>query len=44
MDLILDTTYVLPLFGLKLEITKTFDNELKKLWKNGLKGYNLIIS
>jgi predicted nucleic acid-binding protein len=42
-SIILDTTYVLPLFGIKIEISQKFQNEIKLLWKNGIKGYNVFL-
>ena len=43
VNLVLDTTFVLPLFGLKVKISKNFDSELKELWKSGLDGYDIYL-
>ena len=42
-SIILDTTYVLPLFGINIEISQKFQNEIKLLWKNGIKGYDVFL-
>lgn len=42
-SLVLDTTFVLPLFGLKIKISNDFDGELKELWKNGLENYSIYL-
>ena len=39
-SIILDTTYVLPLFGIKIDTASKFQDEIKILWKNGLSGYS----
>ena len=39
-SIILDTTYVLPLFGIKIDMTSKFQDEIKLLWKKGITGYN----
>jgi predicted nucleic acid-binding protein len=44
VDLILDTSYILPLFGIKIKISDTFDDELRRFWKNGLEGYKIFFS
>ena len=43
VNIVLDTTYTLPLFGIKVKISDTFDDELREFWKNGLKGYNIYL-
>ncbi len=40
---ILDTTYVLPLFGIKMDLSPDFKEKIKILWKNGLKGYEIYL-
>ena len=42
-SIILDTTYVLPLFGIKMNIFESFKEELKQLWKNGIKDYDVYL-
>ena len=39
--LIMDTTYILPLFGIKIIELTNFKKFSKELWSNGLKGFNL---
>ena len=41
--LILDTTYILPLFGIKIIELSNFKYISKELWSNGLKGYDLYL-
>ncbi|MHA1257200.1 MAG: PIN domain-containing protein [Promethearchaeota archaeon] len=41
--LILDTTYILPLFGIKIIELSDFKKISGQLWSNGLKGYDLYI-
>lgn len=41
--LILDTTYILPLFGIKILELSNFKKIAKQLWSNGLKGYDLYL-
>ena len=38
-SLILDTTFILPLFGIKIKIDDDFERDLKQVWKNEIKGY-----
>ena len=40
--LVLDTTYVLPTFGIEVNISK-FENEITSLWKNGVNGYKIYL-
>ncbi len=42
-SIILDTTYVLPLFGIKIEISQKFQDKIKLLWKIGIKGYDVFL-
>jgi predicted nucleic acid-binding protein len=42
-SIILDTTYVLPLFGIKINLSQNFQEEIKLLWKNGIKEYNIFL-
>ena len=42
-NLILDTTYVLPLFGVDIDLTPNFKNELKNLWKHGIPGLKIFL-
>jgi len=42
-SIILDTTYVLPLFGIKINLFEDFQEELRQLWKNGLKRYEIFL-
>jgi len=42
-SIILDTTYVLPLFGIKIELSENFLEELSQLWKNGIKEYEVYL-
>lgn len=41
--LILDTTYILPLFGIKIIELSNFKKISKELWSNGLKGYSIYL-
>jgi len=41
--LILDTTYILPLFGIKIIGLSNFKQVSNELWLNGLKGYSLYL-
>jgi len=38
-SLILDTTFILPLFGIKIKMDDDFESDLKQVWKNEIKGY-----
>jgi hypothetical protein len=42
-NIILDTTYVLPLFGIDISLNKSSINEIKELWKHGLKDCSIYI-
>lgn len=42
-SIILDTTYVLPLFGIKIELSLKFEEQIKLLWKNGINGYKVFL-
>lgn len=41
--LIIDTTYILPLFGVKIIELDNFKKISKELFSNGLKGYNIYL-
>ena len=41
--LIFDTTYILPLFGIKINELKDFNNVSKTLWSKGLKGHKIYL-
>jgi len=42
-SLIIDTTYILPLFGIKIIELSNFKEISKELWSNGLKGYSIYL-
>lgn len=42
-SLILDTTFILPLFGIKIKMDDDFENDLKQIWKNKIKGYDVYL-
>ena len=42
-SLIIDTTFILPLFGIKIHISKGFQEEIKKIWNNSIKGYDVYL-
>ena len=42
-SLIIDTTYILPLFGIKIIELSNFKEISKELWSNGLKGYRIYL-
>ena len=44
INLLLDTTYVLPLFGIDINLDNDFREEIKQLWKKGVKNYNIYLS
>lgn len=37
--LILDTTFILPLFGIKIKMDDEFESDLRRVWKNEIEGY-----
>ncbi|MHA1278587.1 MAG: PIN domain-containing protein [Candidatus Helarchaeota archaeon] len=41
--IILDTTYVLPLFGIKIKLSQEFQNDIELLWKKGIIGYDVYL-
>ena len=41
--LVLDTTYVLPLFGILPTLGNGFIEELKNMWENGLSGIEILL-
>ena len=44
LSLLLDTTYILPLFGIGINLDGDFREEIKQLWKKGVKNYNIYLS
>ena len=42
-SLILDTTFILPLFGIKVKMDDDFETDLKEVWKNEIKGYTVYL-
>jgi len=42
-SLILDTTFILPLFGIKIEMGNDFESDLTQIWKNKIKGYDVYL-
>jgi hypothetical protein len=42
-SLIIDTTYILPLFGIKIIELSNFKEISNELWSNGLKGYHIYL-
>jgi len=42
-SLILDTTFILPIFGIKIKISKDFESHIKKVWKNKIKGFEVVL-
>jgi len=42
-SIILDTTYVLPLFGIKIKLSLKFEEQIKILWKNGINEYKVFL-
>lgn len=42
-SLVLDTTYILPLFGIKIKDLSNFKQISKQLWSKGLKGYKIYL-
>ncbi len=43
VPLILDTTYALPVFEIRIDLTPTFHEDLKSLWKMGKMGFKLYL-
>jgi len=41
--LILDTTFILPLFGIKIKMDDEFESNLKRIWKNEIEGYHVYL-
>ena len=37
--LILDTIFILPLFGIKIKMDEEFESDLKRVWKNEIEGH-----
>ncbi len=44
LSLLLDTTYVLPLFGINIDLNSDFREEIRQLWKKGVKNYKIYLS
>ena len=42
-SLILDTTFILPLFGIKIDLDKDFEDDIKQVWMNNIKGYDVYL-
>ena len=42
-NIILDTTFILPLFGIEILLTPNFENEIKSLWKNGHEDFQVYL-
>lgn len=40
---VLDTTYVLPLFGIDVELGPGFKDALRSLWNHGIRGHKLVL-
>lgn len=43
INVILDTTFVLPLFGIRPSFEEKNINEIKSMWEKGINGFNLIL-
>ncbi|MGV9171654.1 MAG: type II toxin-antitoxin system VapC family toxin [Promethearchaeia archaeon] len=41
--LILDTTFILPLFGVKIDLKRGFQQKMKDIWKNKIEGYQVYL-
>lgn len=42
--IILDTTYLLPVFGIEIDKSEEEINQIKKMWIHGLVGFDLYVS
>ncbi len=42
-SIVLDTTYVLPLFGIEIVQAQGFQDFIEKLWKKGIAGYKVYL-
>ncbi|MHA1274741.1 MAG: PIN domain-containing protein [Promethearchaeota archaeon] len=42
-SIILDTTYILPLFGIEINLSKPFLEDLKKIWKNEIEDFKIYL-
>ncbi|MHA1360908.1 MAG: hypothetical protein ACTSRC_22530 [Candidatus Helarchaeota archaeon] len=42
-SIVLDTTYVLPLFGIEIVQAQGFQDFIVKLWKKGIAGYKVYL-
>ncbi len=41
--IILDTTYILPLFGIEVDLTPDFNKTIKRIWSSGLKEFEFYL-
>jgi predicted nucleic acid-binding protein len=41
--LILDTTFILPLFGIQIDLSEDFQKKVQDIWNNRLKGFNVYL-
>lgn len=41
--LVLDTTFILPLFGIDIELTSKFEQQIQKIWHNRLNGFQIFL-
>ncbi|MHA1489884.1 MAG: hypothetical protein ACTSRI_09530 [Promethearchaeota archaeon] len=41
--IILDTTYILPIFGIEIIDLNDYKNISKKIWSEGIKGYHIFL-
>jgi len=42
-SIVLDTTYVLPLFGIEIKLIPEFIEKLDQIWSKGLKNYKIYL-
>ncbi len=42
-SIVLDTTYVLPLFGIEINLSPSFIEDMKLLWNGGINGYEFYL-
>ncbi len=42
-SLVIDTTFILPIFGIRIDIFKDLESKLKLLWNNKIKGYDIYL-
>lgn len=43
LNVVLDTTYVLPLFGIEPSLGKKYITEIEKMWENKFQGINFFL-